>query len=1640
MGKRLRFLAVSAITLALISVSAPQPVQAVSPVTVPTFTVTRGSNPFLARLNFTADSRARYVVHAYFSGDNFLNKYLVNSDYVPGTDASNISPASGNCSAAINDLQNTDPYAPYPVSYCRLTGIFSQTVRFSLLVIERSNQNRLPESAKSEPVGFLQGASGGIQRYGTRSDGTPGVTIATGSTNGASRIIVGFRRSDDYSVISAYSSQLTMKSGSHGFAVPLAGGYRYTFDVKYFGGVSGNTTWFDSDFKSEMSSPLYVSQVSAPVSDVIATPTADGKIHVRWTNPTNGNLPARHLVYLSTNKFDVFVAPESLVSYPTNSVILSQITNGTSYESLTPGVSYFIVVSSTMASPDTNPARVSTSEPVIVQMAPGSPLATFAAADRQINATWTEPQFTGGVSPKNYEIQASSDGTNWTFATFDGSARNGSIGSLTNGQQYTVRIRAINDAGPGTWESSTATPIGVPTAVTEPVTSIGQTTARIAMSLNAQGDNVRVWLQYRLGDGTINEVDLGSTNSSIYAGASSLTGLTSGRLYRVRAKAQASDGNYYYGLWKNFTTTPLAVTNVAVSSTAETVTATWATPDVTPTVLKYDVWAEVNGETVGMGCTDVSRSSSSGSCVIAGLDPGVLYDIRIAARVTGGDFGNATSQLTRNALATKRLQVIQDRSGLLPKLYVGIPNPNLTSFFSADSGLALSITSTTGTKCLVEPGLKLSVRATGTCSLTIAQSGNTIFGPAETKTVSLTIAATQTISFSFSGLSAPKVAAAAIDIASYASASSSLAVSFSSNTNETCTIDGTMLTPQRAGLCEVFAIQTGNENFMSAPQESASFFVGKGDQATLEITSTGGQFNQPLTLLTSGGSGTGNVTYTISSSGNTSSCSITSTGVKAMQPGDCIVQAKKEADDNYIEWVSQLKTLVFTKASQAITFVSIPDTIEGSTINPSVSSSSELTVTLESLTTSVCTISNGSISLDHAGTCRIKASQSGTTSYLAASDVTVQFESNQKATPQTGTMRYDRTRTYRIGSIIDFYVADDVNGAQSEVPGTFTWLADTPGILEFDPQVHGRATVVGRPSSGGMLNVMYKFTPSAGYTALYNPALGPGALQIAQTPQPVAVAQQIVDYDESAKFVVSGVLGTGQLSYGFSPMDNANLNSSARNALCTISGTIVTRSEPGSCVVRALVASDNQYEATAAVQEFFFMKKSQYVTVENYWMLDEANYANQSTTFDLSTMVVSSQGLTVDTSTTSAACSITASVLTVLSAGECSIKMSQAGSSTVIEFPDAYFVFMIGKAPQSAVSLGTTSTTFGVPLSLTASGGDGSGGLSFSASDGSAVGCRVVNGALLSNSAGTCLVETTKAESENFATLVSSPEVVTIDKASHTMSFSFSSLPTVRMGDAPFSIASFLQLSSGRLAATSSGSTDVCTIVGTVVTVRSTGQCIIDAEYAEDVSFTSISTVTRYFTVQGASTNTVPSVVNTIAPVNTVAPVSTVAPVVNVSEPRNVLLSRGGSKSLVVSWQVPTSGQSTITTYVATLSPGGKRCSVSTTTCTFTGLNAAQPYRVSVVAVSATMTSQAGTSGGVTPNIQIKVKGKTNLSTMITAPSKGAQKWSVKGGCKISGQMFLAATKPSTCTLTLVTAKNKTMPKSTLKVSIQIKK
>jgi sugar lactone lactonase YvrE len=77
--------------------------------------------------------------------------------------------------------------------------------------------------------------------------------------------------------------------------------------------------------------------------------------------------------------------------------------------------------------------------------------------------------------------------------------------------------------------------------------------------------------------------------------------------------------------------------------------------------------------------------------------------------------------------------------------------------------------------------------------------------------------------------------------------------------------------------------------------------------------------------------------------------------------------------------------------SQSISFASIPNQVQGTSLTLTASASSGLTVSFASLTTSVCTVSGTTMTLANPGTCSIQASQAGNSQYAAAAPVTQSF-------------------------------------------------------------------------------------------------------------------------------------------------------------------------------------------------------------------------------------------------------------------------------------------------------------------------------------------------------------------------------------------------------------------------------------------------------------------------------------------------------------------------------------------------------------------------------------------------------------------------------------------------------------------------
>ncbi len=135
-------------------------------------------------------------------------------------------------------------------------------------------------------------------------------------------------------------------------------------------------------------------------------------------------------------------------------------------------------------------------------------------------------------------------------------------------------------------------------------------------------------------------------------------------------------------------------------------------------------------------------------------------------------------------------------------------------------------------------------------------------------------------------------------------------------------------------------------------------------------------------------------------------------------------------------------------------------------------------------------------------------------------------------------------------------------------------------------------------------------------------------------------------------------------------------------------------------------------------------------------------------------------------------------VVTMLAPGDCRVTMSVAEGTNHLA-ASVVATLAIGKADQSALSITSTSGTFGTPLTLTTSGGSSTGSVQFTPADGTASGCSVSDGVLTSSSHGTCVVTAKKLGDANYLDVTSAGTTVTFARRTLTVT---ASSPSVGFG------------------------------------------------------------------------------------------------------------------------------------------------------------------------------------------------------------------------------------------------------------------
>jgi len=232
---------------------------------------------------------------------------------------------------------------------------------------------------------------------------------------------------------------------------------------------------------------------------------------------------------------------------------------------------------------------------------------------------------------------------------------------------------------------------------------------------------------------------------------------------------------------------------------------------------------------------------------------------------------------------------------------------------------------------------------------------------------------------------------------------------------------------------------------------------------TLTATTNPIVFQDQTDVSVTGGTGNGELNFSIVSSNPVGACSITPVSGSAMatvvglKAGTCTLIADKASDGTYEAAQSNVLTITINKKAQAITFNSPGDQSYSETpFTVSPSSDSGLSVGLVSTTTSICSVSGFQVLTLFAGLCELVGSIAQSDNYLAATPVPVQFNVNAVAPSAPTISALTATDdwiavTFTAGS----HGGESIDGYEYSLDGGTTWVAFPAGSITSPLVING---------------------------------------------------------------------------------------------------------------------------------------------------------------------------------------------------------------------------------------------------------------------------------------------------------------------------------------------------------------------------------------------------------------------------------------------------------------------------------------------------------------------------------------------------------------------------------------------------------
>ena len=719
-------------------------------------------------------------------------------------------------------------------------------------------------------------------------------------------------------------------------------------------------------------------------------------------------------------------------------------------------------------------------------------------------------------------------------------------------------------------------------------------------------------------------------------------------------------------------------------------------------------------------------------------------------------------------------------------------------------------------------------------------------------------------------------------------------------------------TPNAVGNYWLYAAYSGDSHGNGSaaspcpPVAAQEIVVGKGTQAPLTLTSTSGTYGTPMTLTSSGGTGTGAVSYAVTTAGS-AGCTLTGGGttITAAGAGTCTVTATKAADTNYNVTSSAPTTVTFAKATPTAPSISnLPGSgTFGGGFTATVSTTGDGVKSVTSNSLSVCTVAGLVVSYVGVGTCSLTAHVAAGTNFLAADGVAQTFLVGQ-ATPSapsisnlpgSGTFGGGFTATVSTtgdgvksvtsnstgvctvaGLVVSYvgvgtcsltaHVAAGTNYAAADgSPQTFlvgqasqaglslTSIAGTYGVgltlTYFGGSGTGalsysvsNGTASGCSETGGVLSV----TSAGTCTVTVHKAADTNYLAVSSAPTTVTFTPAALLITASSDSKIYGA-AVPTITPGYTGLVNGD---SAPAGPPTCSTTALATSPVGTYVSSCTGATDANYTITYAPGVTTVTKAAQTITVP-------ANPSGPwSATLSVATTATSSLPVSfaLGAGSTASGCAVNGSgVVSATSAGTCVINLNQAGNANYLAAPQVVSTATFtARAQTTAVVVNTqASIPWSSSYTLVASGGNGTGGYTFSISGPTGV-CSLVGNVLSSSGSGSCAITAVRNADGNYLVSPSSVPVSFIFTAKAQAPITLTSTS----GTFGTGLAMTFTGGSGTGAVTygvTNGTATGCVVTSGVLSSTSAGTCVVTVNKGGDANYLAASSAPTTVTLAAPS-------------------------------------------------------------------------------------------------------------------------------------------------------------------------------------------